>query len=418
MDIRREGTKKKKLIKRITWSVIIGIPVLAGLFYLFSLDPAAPTLERNMIWSDSVKQGDLTREVRGLGTLVPEEIRWLAASTQGRVEVIHILAGAIVSSDDVIMELSNPTLMQNLDSARLALESANARLANTQVQLQSRLLEIESSVARLSGEYEQAQLDVEVNEELASEGLLAELNLKQSQVRADKLKIRLDLEKRRLQFTKDSMEPQMATEVASVATAKARFDLVTEQVSDLMVRAPQAGVLQQVPVEEGQQVIPGTNLARVADPSELKAEIRIPETQARDIIIGQSARIDTRNGIIPGRVVRIDPAVRNGTVTVDITLTGELPRGARPDLTVDGTIELEVIKNVLIVQRPVFGRENATTGVFKFDSDNKFAHRVPVQFGKTSVNSIQVVSGLNVGDAIILSETSNYDNYDKIRITD
>jgi len=417
MDVQREGHKRKKLIRRIVWGSGIGIPLLILFLFVFNLDPAAPKIESDMIWTDSVRQDTLIREVRGLGALVPEDIRWIAASTQGRVERRVILPGATVKKNDVILELSNSELMQELNSAKLALDSARARLTNTEVQLRRQLLEIQSNAVRLKGEYEQAQLDQEVNEELAKEGLLAELKLKQSQVRARDAKTRFEIEQQRLRFFEESMEPQMATEKASVETAQASYELIRKHVDELVVRAPQDGVLQQVPVEEGQRVQPGTNLARVADPSRLKAEVRIPETQARDILIGQDAKVDTRNGVIEGRVMRIDPAVQNGTVTVDIELLGDLPKGARPDLTIDGTIQLEVLEDVLMVQRPGFGRENATVGVFKLDSAGEYAYRTSVHFGKSSVNYIQVLGGLKSGDSIILSDTSNYDNFDKIKIS-
>lgn len=385
---------------------------------LARLKPAAPTVERATVWVDSVKRGAMLRQVRGLGTLVPvdEARRWIPASTQGRVERIVLRPGAEVGPDTIVLELSDPLAMQLLDEAQQQFLAAEADLASLEARLQTDRLNQRSVAATVEADFEQARLEKEVNEDLAKDGLVSNLILKQSTVRADSLSTRNRLEQERVKVAEDNIRAQLKAQQARIDQLRSLVTLRREQVDKLRVRAGMHGVLEQVPVEVGQQVAPGTNLARVADPTRLKAELRIAETQARDLTIGQVASVDTRNGVIPGKVVRIDPAAQNGTVTVDVQLEGPLPRGARPDLSVDGTVELERLDNVLYVGRPAFGQEQSTVGLFKLDPATGEASRVQVQLGRSSVNTIEVMSGLSDGDQVVLSDMSAWDQFDRIRL--
>ena len=383
---------------------------------LAQMKPAAPTVERATVWVDTVKRGSMVRQVRGLGTLVPEDTRWLPATTLGRVERIVLRPGAEVRADSVILELSNPQVEQEAINARLALQAAEANLANLRVQLQNELLAQQAGAATVQADYTQARLQAEVNEELAKQQLISELVRKQSQVRADELKTRNEIENKRLATARESIEARIRVQQAAIDQARAMAQLNERRLADLKVRPGFSGVLQQVPVEVGQQVAPGQNVARVADPGRLKAELRIAETQAKDIEIGQVAQVDTRNGIIPGRVIRKDPAATNGTVTVDVGLSGALPRGAVPDLSVDGTVELERLENVLYVGRPAFGQEQSTVGLFKLSTEAGDAERVQVRLGRSSVNTIEIMSGLNSGDQVVLSDMSAWDAFDRVRL--
>ncbi|MGE3188873.1 MAG: efflux RND transporter periplasmic adaptor subunit, partial [Vicinamibacterales bacterium] len=303
-----------------------------------------------------------------------------------------------------------------LDDAEQQLRAAEADYASLDARLETERLNQKSIAATVDADYEQAQLEREVNTDLAKDGLVSNLVLKQSVVRAESLATRQKLEKERLQVAEENVKQQLLAQQARIDQLRSLFELRKQQVRNLQVRAGMTGVLEQVPVEVGQQVAPGTNLVRVADPSRLKAELRIAETQARDLTIGQVAAVDTRNGIIPGKVIRIDPAAQNGTVTVDIGLEGELPRGARPDLSVDGTIELERLENVLYTGRPAFGQEQSTVGLFRVSPETGEASRVQVQLGRSSVNTIEVLAGLNEGDQVILSDMSAWDAFDRIRL--
>jgi HlyD family secretion protein len=380
------------------------------------MQPAAPTVDRATLLVDTVKRGALIREVRGLGTLVPEDTRWIPAVTDGRVDRILLRPGAHVTADSVILELSNPQVQQEAVTARLALQSAEAALANLRVQLQNDLLAEEAQVAALQADYTQARLDAETNEELSKRKLVADLILKQSRAKAEALQTRVELEKRRLAASRDSIPERLRVQQAAIDQARAAADLQDSRLASLKVRPGFTGVLQQVPVDVGQQVAPGQNLARVADPMRLKAELKIAETQARDVDVGQPAQIDTRNGIIAGVVSRKDPAAQNGTVTVDVTLTEDLPRGAVPDLSVDGTIQLEHLTNVLYVGRPAFGQDQSTIGMFRIVDDSGDAQRVQVKVGRSSVNAIEIVSGLKQGDQVVLSDMSAWDAVDRVRL--
>ncbi len=416
MDIARpKSVVRKKQIRRALYGGAALLTVLGVTWGLSRLKPAAPTVERGTVWVDTVKKGSMLRQVRGPGTLVPEDVRWIPALTEGRVERIVIRPGKPVTPDSVVLELSNPTVQQEALDAALQLKAAEAGLANLRVQLQQERLAQEAAAAAVHADYLQAKLQAEVNEELARQELVSTLVLKQSQVLADSLAMRNSLEERRLASTTESSEARIAVQQAQVDQLRALAELRRNERDALTVRAGMTGVLQLVPVEEGQRVTAGANVARVADPARLKAELRIAETQAKDIQLDQPATVDTRNGIVAGRVMRIDPAVQNGTVTVDVELIGALPKGARPDLSVDGTIELERLTDVLYVGRPAFGQEHSAVGLFRINEAGE-ASRVQVKLGRSSVNTIEVVQGLNPSDQVILSDMSAWDAYDRVQL--
>jgi len=373
-------------------------------------------VDRATTWTDEVKRGAMLRDVHGLGTLVPEEIRWIPAQTDSRVDRKVLKPGAIVKADSIILELSDPQLQRDLLDAQYLLKGAEADYANLKVQVNSQLMNQKSTEATVRSDYEQAKIQHEVDEKLAKEGIGSDVTAKLSKVKEEQLAIRLQLEAERTRVAADSAAAQLAAQEAKVEQQRALYNLKSSQYDALHVRAGINGVLQVVPVDVGQRVTPGANLARVADPRKLKAEIKIAETQAKDVAIGQKASVDTRNGIVAGRVSRIDPSVQNGTVTVDLEITGPLPDGARPDLSVDGTIELENLTNVLFVGRPVNGQTGATIGLFKLVGDGSEAERVNVRLGKTSVNSVEILQGLQAGDKVILSDMSQWDKYDRVRL--
>ena len=418
MDIARPSNARRKRMRQIAFATAGLIVVSLVSYVLANLEPAAPIVEAGTVWDDTVKRGPMVREVRGLGTLVPEDIRWIPATTQGRVERIVLRPGTPVKPDSVILELSNPQLDQELRNAELQLQSAEASLANLRVQVQNDLLSQRASAASIEADYNRAKMQVQMNEALAKDQLVSELILKQSQLDAQQLSVRHQIAQEQLASRADSGRAQMAVQQAAVDQARAVVDLRRRQHDELKVRAGIDGVLQVIPVEiaVGSQVAPGANLARVANPSKLMAEIKIAETQARDIQIDQRAEIDTRVGLIPGHVVRIDPSVQNGTRTVDVSLDGELPRGAVPDLSVDGKIVLERLDDVLYVGRPAFGADQAVVTLFKMYPDESGAARVQVKLGKTSVNTVEVVEGLAVGDKVILSDMSAWDAFDRVRL--
>ncbi|MDQ5978327.1 MAG: HlyD family secretion protein [Verrucomicrobiota bacterium] len=415
MDIARPNVAKEKRRKRIIYAVI-GVAVLGGITVLLSqLKPAAPTMERNLVWVGTVKRGPMLRQVRGLGTLVPEEIRWIAARTQGRVDKIIIRPGAPVEPGTLILELSNPDVVSNAANAKSQLLAAEAQLANQRVQLESQLLAAEAAAALARDTFERASLQAEVDDELLKDGLVSPVQHKLSRVAAETARTRNEIEQKRFAFAKESIKPQLAVQEAEVERLASMSRLRNEELEALQVRATMVGVLSALPVEVGAQVQPGQNIARVADPTKLKAEVRIAETQAKDIAIGQVASIDTRNGIVAGRVSRIDPAVQNGTVTVDVTISDALPKGARPDLSVDGTVELERLDDVVFVDRPAFGQERSTISIFKLGEDD-VAVRTQVQLGRSSVNTIEVIAGLQPGDRVILSDMSQHDSAQRVKL--
>jgi HlyD family secretion protein len=416
MDIARPSNAKKKRIKQAIYAGVGLLAVALVSVGLSRLKPAAPTVERAVVWPAKVERGPMVRQVRGLGTLTPEDIRWIPATTQGRVERIILRPGTQVKSNDIILELTNPQLDQQLQDAQLKLGAAEAGLANIKVQLNNDLLAQRAASASIESDYNKAKMQAQMNEALAKDQLVSTLVLEQSRVDATSLGVRNQISKDQLESKAASMKAQMDVQQSLVDQARALLKLTQQQQDELKVRAGLDGMLQLVPVEVGQQVAPGTNLARVANPSRLKAEIKIAETQAKDIQLGQKAEVDTRNGIVQGRVARIDPSVQNGTRTVDVALTGDLPKGAVPDLSVDGTIELERLNDVLFMGRPAFGQDQSVVGLFKIGEDGVNAERVQVKLGRSSVNTIEVLSGLKVGDQVILSDMSAYDAYDRIRL--
>lgn len=419
MDIPRPSVARQKKIRRTLIAVAGLVLIVLVTVGLAQLKPAAPTVDFGSIWPDTVKRGSMVRQVRGPGTLVPEDIRWIAAQTSGRVERRLALPGTVVEPDTVILELSDEQVQQEALDAEYQLRAAEADLASLRVKLHNDLLEQQSHAADIQAQFHKAKIEFEANEQLSREGLQSAVITNKSRVDADELANRNRIEVERLKIRGESAEAQMAAEAARVSQRRALYELKRRQADALKVHAGIAGVLQVVPVEVGQRVTPGTNLARVAVPGQLKAELRIPETQARDVEIGLPAVIDTRNGEVEGRVARIDPAALNGTVMVDVRFTGPLPKGARPDLSVDGTIELERLENVLYVGRPAFGQENGTVSLFKLSGPAErpdAAERIQVKFGRSSVNTIEVVGGLKEGDRVILSDMSAWDGRDRLRI--
>jgi len=390
--------------------------VLATTLGVSRLKPAAPSVARAAVVLDTVKRGPMVRQVRGLGTLVPEEIRWIPAATDGRVERVVVQPGTRVEADTVLVELSNPEVELRAIEAESQLRAAVAAYNDLRVRLQSQRLDQEAAAARVEAEMQQARLRAEADEELARQGLVAEMNRKISRSAADELANRVGIEGKRLAIGREAIAAQLQVQAAEVEQRRALAHLRQQQLASLRVRPGLAGVLQQISVEVGQQVTPGTNLARVAQPDRLKAVIKVPETQARDLALGQPAAIDTRNGIVAGRVARVDPAAQNGTVTVDVSLEGPLPRGARPDLTVDGTIDIDRLTDVLYVGRPAQGPVEGQSTLFRLEPDGVHASRVPVRLGRASVTLIEVLDGLAPGDQVVLSDTSAWEKADRIRI--
>jgi HlyD family secretion protein len=417
VDIQRPASvARNRRIKQIVWAAVALVALVGITLALSRLKPAAPTVERATVWVDSVKRGPMVRNVRGLGTLVPEEIRWIPAVTAGRVERILVRPGAVVKPDTVLIVLSNPTQTQAALEAEQQLKGAEANLTSLRARVQNDLLAQQSNFANIESQYQQAKLQADADAELARQGLKSEIESKLSTLKAQALANQVTVERKRLEQVTGSIQAQLAVQQAEVDRLHALLRLRRDELASLQVRPGIAGVLQQVPLDEGAQVAPGTNLARVANPNRLKAELKIPETQAKDIQIGQIASIDTRNGIIAGRVSRIDPAVQQGTVTVDVALEGELPKGARPDLSVDGTIELERLADVLYVGRPALGQEQSQIGLFRLEADGSNATRVKVTLGRTSVNTVEIKDGLKEGDQVVLSDMSTYDAYDRVRL--
>ncbi|HXH66021.1 MAG TPA: HlyD family efflux transporter periplasmic adaptor subunit [Candidatus Limnocylindrales bacterium] len=407
---------RAKRIRRIAGGTVAFILVAGVTFGVSRLRPAAPTVDRATIWPDEVKRGPMLREVRGLGTLVPEEIRWIPAQTDSRVDRIMLRPGAVVKPESIILELSDPQLQRDALDAAYQLKAAEADYANLKVQVSSELMNQKAAAAAVRSEYEQAKIQHEVDYKLFQQGIGPDVIVRQSKVKEEQLAIRAQLEDERTQIAAESSKARLDAQQARVEQQKALYQLRRGQVEALHVRAGIIGVLQLVPVEVGQRVTPGGNLARVADPKKLKAEIKIAETQVKDVAIGQKAAIDTRNGVVKGHISRIDPSVLNGTVTVDVAIDDALPQGARPDLSVDGTIELENLKDVLYVGRPVRGQSDATIGLFKLADDGSEAVRVNVKLGRSSVNAVEILQGLKAGDKVILSDMSAWDAVDRIRL--
>jgi HlyD family secretion protein len=415
MDVPRLDRSRRHRHRRYAFGFIAVAAVIGMSLGLSALKPAAPRIDRSTILIDTVKRGPLLREVRGPGTLVPEDIRWIPATTQGRIERIRLRPGTPVRAGDVILDLSNPQLDQELVAAQLKVTAAEAALLNLRAQAQNDTLTQEAATAGIEAEYKKAVLLMETNQQLAHEGLVADATLKRSQLDADSLKARYAIAQKQLASFTDSSHARVAVQESELEQARAMLQLTRQQVDDLHVRAGFAGVLQLVPVDVGQQVAPGTNLARVADPLRLKAEIRIPEMQAKDIQPGQAASIDTGNGKAAGRVVRVDPSVQDGTVTIDVTMIESLPKGARPELSVDGTIEIERLQHVLYVGRPAQGQSQHAVMLFKLQP-NDVATRVQVQLGVVSANAVEIRGGLAPGDQVVLSDMSNWNAFEHIRL--
>jgi HlyD family secretion protein len=402
--------------RRIALALGIGGLILLVSLGLAYLKPAPPTVERSTVWIDAVKRGEMVRQVKGMGTLVPEAVRLIPAASEARVERMLVQPGARVEPETVLLELSNPELELAAMEAESRSRAAQARLVEVNVRLESQRTDQLAVALRAKSDYQQARLKAEADEALAKQGLVAALTVKLSRTTADELEQRQLLEQSRLEKFGASVSAQRSVQVAEIDQAAGLARLRRSQFEALRVRAGIAGVLQQMPLEVGQSVVAGTILAKVAEAERLKAVVKVPETQARDIQAGQKATIDTRNGIVSGRVIRVDPAVQNGTVTVDVALEGSLPKGARPDLAVDGTIELERLADVLHVGRPAQAVAGATLGLFRLEPDGSTAVRVPVKLGRSSVSAVEVVEGLVEGDRVILSDASAWDRFDRIRL--
>ena len=416
MDVKRDpAILKRKQRNRLIGGVIAVAAVIGLTVAVSQLQPAAPTVAGSAVYTGTVKRGPMVREVRGAGTLVPEDIRWISTTATGKVERLVLRAGAEVKPGTVILELSNPDIKQQVSDAELAWKAAVAQLDNARSNQATSRMSQESAASDAQGAYLVAQSDLEANKILNAQGIVADQQIKVKQQTVDSAKNRLELAKKQLQVLLDTEKSQLAPQEAAVSSARARYDQLSRQLADLSVRSNMSGLLQAVPVEVGQQVGPGTNLARVSDPTRLKAEVRISETQTRDLAIGQLAKIDTRNGVIKGHVTRIDPASAGGTVGVDVTLDEALPLGARPDQSVDGVIELQRLENVLFVESPTFGQENSTVMLFKFTSPSE-AERTAVKLGRRSVSFVEVIDGLKEGDRVILSDMQQYDGHQRLRI--
>jgi HlyD family secretion protein len=417
MDIKRPT--KSKLNKRIRKAVFIaiGVAAIGGITYgLTKLKPAAPTLDRSTAVIDTVKRGPMVREVRGIGTLVPQDVRFIPAPANGRVEKLPLQAGVVVGADTVIAELSNPQMEQEAMDAEFQVKVAQADEETLRTRLESENMTQQSTIAGINAEYSQAKLQLDTDEVLGKQGLVPDLTMKISRMKVQDLANRLKVEQQRLTVGSKSVKAQISAQQTRISQLRALSKLKREQATGLKVRAGTSGVLQEVSVQVGQQVTPGFNIARVADPNSLKAELKVPETTIKDVRVGQAVKVDTRNGIIDGQVQRIDPAAREGTFIVDVQLTGVIPPSARPDLSVDGTIELERLADVLFMGRPAFGQGQQTVGLFRLSPDGQEAVRVSVALGRNSVSTIEIVNGLREGDQVILSDTSAMDSYDRIRV--
>jgi HlyD family secretion protein len=416
VDIARPELKHRRRLLRIIYSAA-GLAIVALVTLgLSRLKAAAPTVDKTTVWTDTVKRGPMLREVRGLGTLVPETIRVIPAATDGRVEQRLLLPGTPVNAKTVILELSNSELQQSVLDAGFQLKGAEAEYNNLKAQLDNQIMEQRSKAAGVRSEFQQAQLQHQADDQLYKAGITAEIVWKTSQVKAEELGKQNEIAEKQVETFAQSIEAQLAVQQAKIDGQRALYELKQHQLDQLHVRPGIDGVLQELDVEVGQQVAPGTILARVAQPSHLKAELKIVETQAKDVAIGQEALIDTHNGTVPGHVTRIDPSVQNGTVTVDASIDGTLPPGSRPDLSVEGTIEIERLTDVLSTGRPVHGDTDNTVGLFKLMGDGNEAVRVQVKLGRTSVNSVEILQGLSAGDQVILSDMSTWDNVDRVRL--
>ena len=416
MDIARPEIKRRKTIRRYIYIGAALLVIVVVTAALSRLKPAAPSVDKSTIWTDTVRRGPMLREVRGLGTLVPETVWVIPAATEGRVEKRYLLPGTPVKATTVILDLSNPQLQQEALDAEYQMKGAQASYEQTKADLQNQLMDKRTQAASVSSQYRTAEMTKDADERLGKLGLKAELDVKTAEVQAEELAKENDLAQQEVQTFANSIPAQLAVQQANIDQKRALYELKKSQVDQLHVRAGVDGILQELDVDVGQQVTAGAALAKVSQPTQLKASLQIAETQAKDIQIGQKASIDTHNGIIPGHVMRIDPSVANGTRTVDVKLEGALPKGAVPDLSVEGTIEIERLADVLYVGRPVHGDADSTVGLFKVIDGGSEAVRVPVEIGSESVNTVEILKGLNVGDTVILSDMSAEDNYDRVEL--
>jgi len=418
MDIARPEFRERKRKRQIAIGAAIVVVVAVLTVVVYRLRPAAPTVERGTVWTDSVRRGSMLRQVRGIGSLVPsqESVLQIPAETEATVVRIRMLPGSLVKADTILLEMSNPQVEQAAVDADLQWKAAQAEYQSQRAKLESDLMNQKAGAATVKADYSQAKLQSDTDKALYDLGVISGMAYKNSKGKSDELTIRNDLEDQRMTSSQKASEAQLAEQQAKVEQMKVLAELKKKQLDALKVRAKIEGVLVELPLHVGEHVLPGAMLAKVVQPNHLMAELKVAETQARDVQIGEPASVDTHNGVVSGEVMRVDPAVQNGTVTVDVKLTGELPKGARPDLSVDGTVDLERLDNVLYVGRPAFGQENSTISLFKLDGDGRDAVRVPVKVGRASVNSIQVIEGLREGDTVVLSDMSRWDNTDRIRL--
>ena len=417
MDVPRSPAhKRKKLIRRIIWISLIALSIPAITFGVLRLQPAAFSVDASSIYPDTVKRGPMIRQVRGLGTLVPIEVLFIPAINPGRVERIFFRPGTPMKADTVILQLSNPALENEEVTAEYDLKAAEATYTDLKATLQSTTFDKQSAAFKVSSDYRQAKLKADRDKKLADAGLIPEVDLKLSMTLAEEMAEHNKIEEQRLKIIEESVKAQLDAQKVKIEQLRALYELKKRQVGDLAVRAGVDGVLVDLPVEVGQQIAAGAVLAKVTQPTKLKAQLKITETEARDIVIGQTATVDTHNGFIAGKVIRIDPAAVNGTVTVDVGLLEELPLGARPDLSVDGTVELERLNDVVYVGRPTNGQPNSTATLFRITPDGKYANRMTVKFGKASVSTIEILDGLKVGDRVITSDTTPFGDHDRIRL--
>jgi HlyD family secretion protein len=425
MDVVRKSSKNRRALHRLLIGAL-ALLILAGAGWgVARMQPALPSVEAASVWPDTVKRGEMVRQVHGVGSLVPQDVLWVSAQIDGRIEKINVQPGTEVKEDTVIMVLSNPTLVEAMTAAEFDLKQAQVAYTDLEVTLQNARFDKESAAAQIASDYQQAKIKADRDRQLVASGLIARIDSNLSIADAQALELRNAIEEKRLGIIDRSAAAQLAAQQVKIDQFRAIYELKKEQVEQLRIRAGVSGMLQQLgnsavtsspPLEVGQNVSAGSILARIAQQNKLKAQIRIAETEARDIALGQPAEIDTHNGVAAGKVSRIDPAAVNGTVLIDVVLTGALPPGARPDLSVDGTVELERLNNVTYVGRPPSGQPNSNVTVFRLDPDGKTATHVKVHFGRASVNTIEVVDGLRVGDRIILSDMSSVDSHDRIRI--
>jgi HlyD family secretion protein len=421
MDIARPEFKEQKRKRQIAVGSAVVVVVALLTVLVYRLKPAAPSVERGTVWTDSVKRGSMLRQVRGNGSLVPSQESVLQIPAESEATVVRILVlpgGPPVKADTVLAVMSNPQVEQAAVDAELQWKAAVADYQSQKMKLESDLMNQKAAAATVTADYSQAKLQADTDKSLYDLGVISGLAYKASKGKADELTTRNTLQDQSLASSQKSIDAQLNELQARVDQMRVLYDLKKKQLDDLKVRAKIDGVLVDLPLQVGQHVLPGTMLAKVVQPNHLMAQLKIAETQARDVQPGEPASVDTHNGLIAGTVQRVDPGVQNGTVTVDVRLTGELPKGARPDLSVDGTIDLERLDNVLYVGRPAFGQDNSTISLFKLEGDGRDALRVPVKVGKSSVNSIQVVEGLHEGDTVVLSDMSRWDNTDRIRLQD